>query len=188
VNQRVAVTLHVDEGSQYRLARITFRNNRPLANYKTLRSLFSIDDGEIFRRTSVLRGLEDLRRAYGEFGYLNTTLVPNTDIDEDVQTISLEVDVDEGKQFFVRQIRITGFDDETSDSMLRDFPLQRGSVYNQRLAELFFNNPALGLPAAVSTASRIHLDLDEQRGTVAIAFDVRACPGGSLTLDRSSQY
>lgn len=178
VNQRISVELHVDEGQLYRLAGITFRNNRALTNSSALRNLFLIKDGDVVQRSALAKGLDDLRRAYGEYGYLNATFVPDTRFDEATQTISLVVDVDEGKQFFVRDVRVLGVDGVTSERLLRDSPLQPGNVYSQRLAEYFFSNPALRMPAGGSLSSRIHLNLDKKRGTVAITFDLRPCPGG----------
>ena len=56
VSERVAVTLRVDEGKQYRLSKITFKNNRALTNPTALRSLFSIKDGEIFKLSVIATG------------------------------------------------------------------------------------------------------------------------------------
>lgn len=42
VNERVAVTLKVDEGQQYRLGGIIFKNNRAISSVRALRSLFPL--------------------------------------------------------------------------------------------------------------------------------------------------
>ena len=167
-NERVAVTLHVDEGKQYRLSDITFKNNRGLNNTEALRSLFLIKDGEIFKRSVIGPGLENLRLAYREFGYVNATSVPDTFINDKTGTISLTVDIDEGKQFYVTDIHVLGASGETMDGLLREAPLQPGQVFNQRLAEYFFSLGGGLLPPAISPASRIHLELDEKDGTLAI--------------------
>ena len=54
------------------------------------------------------KGLENLRKAYGELGDINFSAVPEQSIDEEKKTVSLEIDVDEGKQFSVRRIEFTG--------------------------------------------------------------------------------
>ena len=146
-----------------------------------MRNLFLIQDGDIFQRPVLSKGLDDLRRAYGEFGYTNATFVPDTRVDEVAQSISLDVDIDEGKQFFVRDVRVVGVDDLTSERLLRDSPLQRGNVYSQRLAEFFFHNPTIRMPVDGSPASRIHLDRDERGGTLAVTFDLQPGPGKKMS-------
>ena len=85
------------------------------------------------------------------------------------------VDIDEGKQFFVSDIHVLAASSETAANLLRDAPLQRGQVYNQRLAEFFFTQGRGLLPHGVSPASRIHLDLDERMGTLGLTYDLREC-------------
>jgi outer membrane protein insertion porin family len=100
-NERVAVAVHVDEGQQYRLEQIRFRNNQAIGNVEVLRKLFPIRDGDLFDRAAIGKGLENLRFAYGQLGYINLTSVPDTQFSEERQTISLDIDLDEGKQFVV---------------------------------------------------------------------------------------
>jgi outer membrane protein assembly factor BamA len=54
VSQRIALSVHVDEGSRYNLSGITFKNNLDI-----LRGLFPIKDGDIFSREKIGTGLEN---------------------------------------------------------------------------------------------------------------------------------
>src|SRR5437016_1477502 len=172
-SRRIAVTVHIDEGQQYRLDGIRFRRNRAISNVHALRNLFPIKDGDVFDRVAIAKGLENLRLAYGEFGYVNFTAVPETQFHDERQTISMNIDVDEGKQFYVSSISLLGPD----DNMLRDSPLQPGNIYNQRLARLFIQEHAPYSLGDASPDSRIHLQLNERAGTLVITFDLRGCPG-----------
>ena len=49
-----------------RWAGITFKNNKAVSNVKALRNLFPIKDGDIFSKDKIGKGLENLRKAYGE--------------------------------------------------------------------------------------------------------------------------
>ena len=104
-NERVAITVQVEAGQQYRLEDIRFNNNKEVTNVKALRSLFPLKDGEIFERSAISKGLDNLRFAYGQLGHLNFTSIPNTQVNEEQQTISLIVDVDEGKKFSLPALR-----------------------------------------------------------------------------------
>jgi outer membrane protein insertion porin family len=122
----------VDEGLRYTLGAITFKHNKAI-NVKALRALFPINDGEIFSREKIAKGSEVLRKAYGEYGYINYTGVPATTIDDEKRLAFLEIDVDEGKQFYVSRIDIVGADAE----VLNDLALTPGQAYDVRLIELF---------------------------------------------------
>jgi hypothetical protein len=113
------VTLHADEGPQYRLQRIQFKNNVEVSNVTALRSLIPIEDGGIFNRTLIMQGMASLRKAYLEPGHLNFTSIPNTTINEESQTVSLDIDVDEGKKFFVSRIDIVGLDEPVFHNVIK---------------------------------------------------------------------
>jgi Surface antigen variable number repeat len=176
VNERVAITVKVDEGRQYRLGGIIFKNNRAISNVRALRSLFPLKDGDIFRRDKVAEGLDNLRRAYGQFGYINATFIPGQHFDESNQTISFDVDLDEGKQFVISDINILGLDGHPSNDTSDELHLKRGDVFNKGNVDLFFKQHASSLPYETSSESNIHLQLDERAGTVAVTFDFRPCP------------
>jgi outer membrane protein insertion porin family len=110
-NERVAVTVQVEAGQQYRLEDIRFDNNKEVANVKALRSLFPIKDGGIFDRSAISNGVDNLRLAYGQLGHLNFTFIPNAQVNEERQTISLLVEIDEGKKFFVSSLNTLGLVD-----------------------------------------------------------------------------
>jgi outer membrane protein insertion porin family len=149
-----------------------FKNNRAIRDTKALRNLFSLADGDIFSRDKVAEGLEQLRSAYGNFGYLNFTSVPDTEMNDDNQTISLVVDVDEGKQFFISKIDALGIDDD----VLKDSPLKPGDVYNRSVVNLIFQKHANSPLNDASLDSHIHMHQNERAGTIAITLDFRDCP------------
>ena len=132
----VDLTMPIDEGDKYRLGKITFKNNKAISNVNALRSLFPIKDGDIFSRAKVAKGLENLRKAYGEYGYINYTGVPSTTFDDDKKLAFLEIDIDEGKQFYVRRIEFQGNTTTRDKVIRRELALEEGGVYNSRLWEL----------------------------------------------------
>jgi outer membrane protein assembly factor BamA len=172
VSERIAVTVQIDEGKQYRLEGVRFKGNRELSNEDVLRSLIALKDRDIFSRKEIAKGLDNLRFAYRQLGLINFTSIPNTQFNEEQRTISLDIDMDEGKKFYVSSLSIVGLD----DYVLEDLLLKRGHVYDQRLVDLFMQEHAPSVQADVSPDSRVRLQLDERAGTVAITFDFRRCP------------
>lgn len=132
----VDITVPVEEGDRYRIKAITFTGNKAITNTELLRRQFKIKDGDIFNRTAIGKGLEDLRKAYASLGYINFTSVPDTEIDEDKKLITLKVDIDEGKQYFVRRIEFQGNTTTRDKVIRRELALEEGQVYNGQLWEL----------------------------------------------------
>ncbi|MGE5082089.1 MAG: outer membrane protein assembly factor BamA [Acidobacteriota bacterium] len=132
----VDITMPIDEGDKYRLGKITFKNNKFLSNTSALRNLFPLKDGDIFSREKVAKGLENLRKAYGQYGYINYTGVPSTTFDDEKKLANLEIDIDEGKQFYVRRIEFQGNTTTRDKVIRRELSLEEGGIYDSRLWEL----------------------------------------------------
>lgn len=173
VSQRIALSVRVDEGSEYSLSRIRFKNNKAISDRHVLRGLFPINDGDIFSRAKIGTGLENLRNAYGELGYINFTSVPDTKFDDENKLISLAIDMDEGKQFFLRGVEVLGLEESARQEVLKDLPIS-GEVYNSRLWEQSFLKYRSMLPEC---ECRWHdpRRFDEKAGAVTVTLDFRPC-------------
>ncbi len=132
----VDITMTIDEGERYTLGGITFKNNKAVQNVRALRALFPIKDGDVFSKEKVAKGLENLRKAYGQLGYINFTSIPDTRFDDDKKLIYLDIDVDEGKAFYVRRIEFQGNTTTRDKVIRREIALEEGNVYNSHLWEL----------------------------------------------------
>ena len=93
-----AVTFDIRAGSRYRLGHITFKGNHAISDQKALRVLFPVKDGDVLNRQKMAEGLDNLRRAYTSQGYINFTSIPQPSFDEQKKTVSVEIDMDEGKK------------------------------------------------------------------------------------------
>ena len=181
----VDITMPIEEGDKYTLGEITFKNNKAVPNTKALRSLFPIKDGDTFDRSKVAKGLENLGKAYGQLGYINFTSIPNTTFDEDKKRVFLDVDVDEGKQFYVRRIEFQGNTTTRDKVIRREIVLEEGQIYNQQLWELsiqrlnqlgFFDN----LKPDDPNVTERHLN--EKEGTVDLTLKVKEKGKNSIGL------
>jgi outer membrane protein assembly factor BamA len=139
-----------------------------------LRSLFPIKDGDVFSRERIATGLENLRKAHQNFGYINFTSVPNTRFDEKRKGILLDIDVDEGKQFYVKEVDVLGLSEPAQREILQDFPV--GKIYNARIFELFLKEHSSLLHFSADDPRHVKKTLDERAGTVLITLDARPCP------------
>jgi outer membrane protein assembly factor BamA len=174
--QRIALSVHVDEGLQYGLGRIGFKHNKAISDVGALRDLFPIKDREIFSKEKIATGLENLRKAYGQLGYINFTSIPDTKFDDEKKLINLDIDMDEGKQFYVGSINLIGLEEAARQELLEDLPITKGQIFDSRLWELSVLKLGSRLPDCGCADPQMRA-LDERTGTVALSFDFRPCSG-----------
>ena len=134
--KRIDILMPVEEGSRYRLGGITFSGMKDVKNVKVLRAQFAVKDGDYFNATLFGKGLEQLRKAYGELGYINFVGTPVPRIDEAKKLVYLDIEVDEGKKFYVSRIEFTGNSITRDKVIRRELLLEEGQQYNSRLWEL----------------------------------------------------
>jgi outer membrane protein insertion porin family len=181
----VNITMPIEEGDRYTLGEITFKGNKAIANTKALRAVFPIKDGDIFDRSKIAKGLEALRKAYGQIGFINFTSIPDTRFDEAKKQVFLDIDLDEGKQFSVRRIEFSGNTTTRDKVIRREIILEEGQVYNQQLWEISLQRlNQLGYfeqlkPDDPNVTER---HLDEKNGTVDLTLKVREKGKNSIGL------
>lgn len=128
----------VNLGKQYRLQEITFSNNH-VFSASELRQMFPIQDGAIFGTDSIRIGLQKLRELYGNKGYVNCTPVPNIEDDNRTATISLRIDLDEGRVFRVGRLMLDGIEPVpgAGAKLMESWKVYQGRVYNDSLIQDF---------------------------------------------------
>ncbi len=127
------ITVPIEEGERYNLGSITFTNNKAYPDSKVLRSLFPMKDGDIFDRSKIAKGLENLKTFYASGGFINFTSIPTPSFDEQKKLVSFDIDADEGKQFTVRRIEFSGNTTTRDKVIRRELVLEEGQLYNERL-------------------------------------------------------
>ena len=149
----IDATYQVDLGRQYRLKGITFSNVNPdkgLAFRLTeLQQAFPIKEGEIFNTEKIRIGFEKLRKLYADSGYINFTPVPNTEVDDQSDTITLRVDLDEGLVFRAGILALDGVEPVPGGGarLLSSWKHYEGQIFNEQLLQDFMRENAALLPS-----------------------------------------
>ncbi|MGD0829587.1 MAG: outer membrane protein assembly factor BamA [Terracidiphilus sp.] len=182
--KRIDILMPIEEGDRYRLGSITFTGNKAVKNEKALRSTFAVKDGEWFNATLIAKGLENLKKAYGQLGYINFGAIPKPVFDDQKRTVSLNIDIDEGKPFYVSRIEFQG-NSVTRDKVIRrELMVEEGSVYNSQLWEyslLRLNQLEYFEPLKVDQDSEAHQDAEA--GTVELLLKVKEKGKNSIGLN-----
>ena len=159
----------------YRLTSITFTKNKTLTNATALRSLFPIQDGEPFDPRKVAAGLRNLRAAYHVQGFVSFKSSVEPRVDGSQRSIALQIECDEGQQFFVDHINIQGLDERTFERVRKSLYVKPGDLYNERLASFWLEKNSRLIAPDKSLRERIKLDVNENLGTLVMTYDFTRC-------------
>jgi len=182
--KRIDIFMPIEEGARYRLGTITFSGNKAVTNTRALRATFAVKDGEWFNATMIGKGLENLKKAYGQLGYINFGAIPKPVFDDQKKTVSLSVDIDEGKPFYVSRIEFQGNTITRDKVIRRELMLDEGQVYNSQLWEyslLRLNQLEYFEPLKVDQDSEAHQD--SEAGTVDLLLKVKEKGKNSIGLN-----
>jgi outer membrane protein assembly factor BamA len=172
--QRVAVSISVDAEQLYKLGRIAYAHNTAFS-YEVLRSFFPIEDGDTFDTHKLQEGIEALRKAYAVKGFINMTPIPEFDIDELHSTLTVTLELAEGKQFRLGQMTVHGMDPALAAKLLHESGLQAGAFFDFSLVRTFFERNRDILPADADPFRDTVSRYDETNGTVDLTIDVFQC-------------
>jgi outer membrane protein assembly factor BamA len=127
----VDVLVRVKEGKQYRLQDIVIKGITAFPP-AIVRNQLRINPGDVFNRTLVGRSLENIRKLYDSAGYVNCTMVPETDLQEDSGLITLIIDVEQGKRFHWGKLIVNG--DESipgaKEKLMSTWSKHEGTVFD----------------------------------------------------------
>jgi outer membrane protein insertion porin family len=138
--KRTNITIPIEEGERFRMGKLVIRSADPEKglSLKTefLQRVFPLKEGDIFAVDKIRKALEDYRKIYGEFGYIDFTATPVTDVDVPNKVVNLTLEFDEQKQFYVRRIEFSGNVTTRDKVIRRQILLDEGDLFNNRLWEV----------------------------------------------------
>jgi outer membrane protein insertion porin family len=182
--KRIDILMPIEEGARYRLGTITFTGNKAVNNVKALRGTFAVKDGEWFNATLISKGLENLKKAYGQLGYINFGAIPKPVFDEQKKTVSLDIDIDEGKPFYVSRIEFEGNTITRDRVIRRELMLDEGSIYNSQLWEYsLLRLNQLEYFEALKVDQDSTATQDSENGTVSLLLKVKEKGKNSIGLN-----
>lgn len=130
--KRVDLTIPIEEGPQYRLGKFVIRGNK-LFKPEFLGRVLQMKTGDVFNLSKVRKALENYKKIYGEFGYINFVATPDPERDDKRHIVNLALDFDEEKQFFVHRIEFSG-NTKTRDKVIRrELLVNEGAVFDTAL-------------------------------------------------------
>ena len=138
--KRADITITIEEGEQYRMGKLNFRSADPdqglVFKPEFLASVFPLKQGDIFAADKIRKALDNYKKLYGGYGYIDFVATPLSDIDDTKKVVNLTMEFDQQKQFFVRRIEFSGNTTTRDKVIRRELLLDEGQVFDNRRWEL----------------------------------------------------
>jgi len=173
--KRADIGLNVEEGQRYRLGKIRFEGVKLFRTPETLMApLFGMKEGDIFSTKKLRKGLENLRKLYGEFGYIDMVPEPSFEPVPGTDRMNMTLSVDEGQQFFVRRIDFVGNTTTRDKVIRRELLVDEGDMFNTRLWELsLLRLNQLGYFEKIDKDQDVEMRRNSKEGTVDLTIKVK---------------
>ncbi|HUC55135.1 MAG TPA: outer membrane protein assembly factor BamA [Candidatus Cybelea sp.] len=136
----VNITIPIEEGERFRMGTLKIVSSDPdkalSLKVDALKAAFPLKPGDLFSTEKVRKALETYGKIYGEYGFIDFTPEPDTEVDDANKIINLTLRFDEQKQYFIRRIDFSGNTTTRDKVIRRQLVLDEGSLFNKRLWEL----------------------------------------------------
>jgi len=136
----VNITIPIEEGDRYKMGTLRIVSADPdkalSLKVDALKSIFPLHQGYIFSTAKIRKALEDYTKAYGQYGFIDMTAEPETDIDETNKVINVVLKFTEEKQYYVRRIDFSGNTTTRDKVIRRELLLDEGQLFNKRAWEI----------------------------------------------------
>lgn len=179
------LTILVDEGKLYTLNKVNFNGVKLFKTPDALMTpLFGMREGDVFATQKLQKGLESLRKLYGEFGYIDMVPEPSFEPDTNNGKMDLTLSIDEGKQFFVRRIDFSGNTTTRDKVIRRELLIDEGDMYNTRFWELsILRLNQLGYFDVLKENESVDIKRDTRNNTVDLTLKVKERGKNSVQMN-----
>jgi len=182
--KKADLTLNVEESRLYKVQSLNAVGMKLFRTPESiLANIFQMKVGDTFSTAKLRKGLEQIRKLYGEFGYID--MVPEPDINPVTGTdkIDFTLNVDEGKQFFVRRLDFSGNTTTRDKVIRREILVDEGDMFSTRLWELsILRLNQLGYFEALKEGEAAEIKRDTRTNTVDITLKVKERGKNSVQL------
>ncbi len=178
------ITLPVEEGQRYYLAKLDFTGVKLFRSTQFMTRVFQMEPGNVFSTEKLRNGIKQMTKLYSLYGYIDYVGEPQIDIEPGTNKVDLTMNVDEGKQFFVRRIEFTGNTTTRDKVIRREILIDEGDVYNSQLwdASILRLNQ-LGYFEALKENESYTLNRNPGTNTVDINLKVKERGRNSISLN-----
>jgi outer membrane protein insertion porin family len=134
----VVVTLRITPGPAFKWGGVAWNGNAVISEAE-LNSLITLRPGEIADGNKITALWDAARSLYGQRGYLDTKLEPQTEFDEPAGRVAFTVTVTEGPQYRMGNLVLSGLSIDGEKRIRAAWHIPPDSVFNEKTYEDFLD-------------------------------------------------
>jgi outer membrane protein insertion porin family len=132
--QQFYVEIPIVAGDQFRLGKLELQNCG-MFDCEKLATLFGLKKGDVVNFKQIKDTLEQMKKLYGNAGYINWSYLPEQNMNPQNKTMDLIFRFEPDKQFLVRRIDFQGNTKTRDKVMRREFVLEEGRIFSSALLD-----------------------------------------------------
>ena len=171
----VDVTLAVNPGSQYQLARLDWSGNRDIPT-DTLQGMIHAQIGQPANTVRLADDLAQVKRLYGSRGYINAAIKVELQFDDSASSVALRLDVKEDYVYRMGELDFRGLDNSLTAKLRAAWRLRQGDVYDATYVAQYLPQAHKLLTASLDWDVAVHVTANVREKTVDVdlQYTVRA--------------
>jgi hypothetical protein len=126
-DKKTDLVFRISEGPQYTTGAVALTGNKVFES-STLIPVFQLEAGTIFSLADMKTDIDTIEDYYGSRGYADVSVTPR--ISKNGNTISITYGIEEGQQFKLGRVNISGNSETRTEVILREMALEPGDDYN----------------------------------------------------------
>jgi len=170
----VQVTYPVTEGLRYQWDGAQWEGNQTLTAQQ-LNGLMQLKAGEVANEKKIQASWEAVAKEYSNHGYIRVAVKPAAAFSDDTRKVQYRVQVNEGTQFHMGALRLTGFPQGTPERVQSRWKLKPGDVFDASYVAEFLRKelgPAVGrVPAGAKISETQAVDAAQATVDVLIKME-----------------
>jgi len=132
--QQYYLTIPIVEGEQYFWKSFEVEGVTNM-DQGAVKASYGIIPGQVVNYSALKEASDSLKEIYSTTGYLDMTVVPDMDYDQEKKTVDVIIRVNEGKQYIVHRIDFAGNTKTRDKVMRREFFLEEQQLFNGGLLD-----------------------------------------------------
>jgi outer membrane protein insertion porin family len=185
IGKHADITMTVEEGEKYYLRNFNFVGMKLFRTPDLIaKQVFGMGPGDVFSTEKLQKGIENLRKLYGDFGYIDFVPEPDPEPVPSSNKIDLTINVDEGHQFFVRRIDFQGNHTTRDKVIRRELLIDEGDLFSQRLWDTsILRLNQLGFFEQLKPEDATQITRDTKNNTVDLLLKLKERGKNSIQLN-----
>lgn len=176
--QGIYVAINVTEGEKFTISEVEITGEL-LGHGDTIRALLPLKSDTLYNQALVTYTEEFISKYLGRFGYAYPTVTTIPDINEEDNTVKLNMAVDPGKRIYVRRINFIGNDITKDEVLRREVTQMEGSFLSNQALEVSKANISRRLNF-VDEVEFETVRLPGEEDKVDVDFTLKEQPSGSF--------